>query len=149
MKLKKGFTLVELLLVIAIIAIVFAFSAPYTIRFYQTNLVEDTSNNIVSVLNKAKHNAVLQKNDSSFGVHFDLASSSYTLFQGSDYLTDRDETQDEVYSIPGGISFDGLEDIVFSKLTGLTSTTSTTTLVYEDLESGILIQESGDISRVD
>lgn len=146
MKLKLGFTMIELLLVIAIGAVIFAFSAPYTVNFYHTQLINDTQSNIIDALKRARDYSILQKNDSSFGVYLSTASSSYTLFQGDSY--DVDNVNNEVFPIINGITF-ATTTIVFSKLTGVTSTTSTTTLTYEALTRNIFIDESGTISKAD
>jgi prepilin-type N-terminal cleavage/methylation domain-containing protein len=145
---EKGFSLVELLLVVAIAAGIFVFVAPLSLNLYRTQLIEESRSNIVDALQRARHYAVLQKNDSAFGVHFDAETNEYILFQGSTY-DDRDESQDEVFSLIEDITFTGETDIIFSKLTGLTATTSTTTLIYSNFFRGILVEASGGISRVD
>lgn len=143
-KFTTGFTLVELLMVIAIVAIVFAFSTPYALNFYRSNLINDAQTNIVSTLERAKHYAILQKNDSNFGVHID--ADSITLFQGDTYVVE--DVNNEVIQLTAGITYSGPADIVFSKLTGTTATTSTTTITYGTLNKSILVEESGKISVI-
>ena len=63
-----GFSLLEILLIVGIVALVFAFSAPFSLKFYRTQFVEDARDGIIDTLQRAKHYAVLQKGDSSFGV---------------------------------------------------------------------------------
>ena len=81
MKLKFGFTMIEVLLVVAIGAGIFALSAPYSLNFYHTQLINDTQSNIIDALQRARHYAILQKNDSDFGVHFDLNIRSFVLMK--------------------------------------------------------------------
>jgi prepilin-type N-terminal cleavage/methylation domain-containing protein len=154
MKFKRAFTLIELLLVIAIVAIIFAFSAPYTLRFYNTQLINETQSNILSVLSQARHNALLQKNDSDWGVKFDSENNQYILFQGSSYAENVD-LYDEVYPLLNNIELTGdwTDEIVFSKYTGVPTvngetTFGTTTLAYESMTRQIFIDEDGLISNV-
>jgi prepilin-type N-terminal cleavage/methylation domain-containing protein len=144
---KKAFTLIELLLVIAIVAIIFAFSAPYALNFYYSNILNDAQRNIVSALEQARHYAILQKNDSNFGVY--LVPGSYTIFQTPDLnYENRVEAQDEVFPMIDQISF-ATTTVIFSKLTGVVSTTSTTTLSYSGLNKVIVVEESGNIYEAD
>ena len=145
---SRGFTLIETLLIVAIAVGIFALSAPYTMNFYKSNLIEDSRSNIADTLQRAKHNAALQKNDSSFGVHFDQTANTYTLFQGDDYST-RDDTQDEVYTIIDQIILSGLEDVIFSKLSSIPRATGTITLIYGNFIKEIIIDDSGLVSKVD
>jgi prepilin-type N-terminal cleavage/methylation domain-containing protein len=149
MKLKRAFTLIELLLVIAIVAIIFAFSAPYSLRFYHTQLINETQSNILSVLSQARHNALLQKNDSDWGVKFDTDNDQYVLFQGASY-TEKVDLYDEVYPLLNniGLTGDWTDEIIFSKYTGVPDLFGTTTIAYENMTRQIFIDEEGFISRV-
>jgi len=142
---KKGLTLLEVLLVIAIFAIIFAFSAPFALNFYRTQLIEETRSEVIFALQAAKHGAVLQKNDSNFGVHF--MAGNYTIFQGNSYAN-RIADQDEVFLVKNDIIFSGLTDIVFLKQTGLPSATGTIILTNENDTRGILVGNSGDASKI-
>jgi len=142
-----GFTLIEILIIIGIVAGIFVFSAPYTLTFYQRQIIEEAQNNIIDALQRARHNAVLQKNDSDFGVTLSEVPGSYVIFQGSSYAA-RDAGQDEIFPIISSISVTGIEDVIFSKLTGLPSVTGTTTLISSNLSRGIFIGDSGFISKI-
>jgi uncharacterized repeat protein (TIGR02543 family) len=144
---KKGFSLLEVLLIITIIVVIFSFSIPFSLKLYHTQLLEGARNDIVDVLQRAKHNAILQKNDSSFGVQIDAGLDNFVLFQGASYA-DRVQSLDEVYDLLPGIAVFGPAEIVFSKLTGLPSVTGTTTLDYLGISRGLLIEGNGNISNV-
>ncbi|MEI6191018.1 MAG: prepilin-type N-terminal cleavage/methylation domain-containing protein [bacterium] len=146
MKFKRGFSLLELLLVIAIAAGIFAFSAPFGMNFYRTQLLGDVQSNLIDALQRARHNAVLQKNDSNFGVH--IESGSYTLFQTPDLTYDnRASTTDEVFPVINSITFSGPTDIIFSKLTGAPSATGTIAITYNGIVKGVTVDSSGGISK--
>lgn len=144
---NKGFTLFELLLVVSIGAVIFLFSAPYGLNFYRSQLAEEARSNIIDGLQRAKHNAVLQKNDSNFGVTLGGVPHSYVIFQGSNYET-RDSSQDEVFLIIEEINFSGLSEVAFSKLTGLPSITGSIYINYGSVSKGIMIEDSGVISKI-
>ena len=143
---NKAFSLIEVLLVIGIAAGVFAFSAPFSLNFYRTQLLSEVQSDIVSALERARHYAMLQKNDSAYGVH--IVNGSYTLFQGSDY-ENRVQIQDEVFPIAGAITFSSSTDIIFSKHAGLSNASGTIEINYENLSKGIQITNSGVVSKID
>ena len=149
MKFKQGFTLIELLLVIAITAVIFAFSAPYSLRFYKTQLANEVQSNIFSALTQARHNALLQKNDSPWGVKIDPDNDHYILFQGSNYNY-RVPEYDEVYDLLSDVTFTGDwtgNEIVFAKFTGIPNDFGTSTITLNDITRQILVDENGHISR--
>lgn len=139
--------MIELLLVMGITAIIFAFSAPYTLNFYRTQITDDARSNIIEALQRARHYAVLQKNDSNFGVKINNSDHQYVLFQGGSYATKVD-LYDEVYDLIDNIEVSGEDEIVFSKLTGVPSATGTISLSYGTVLKEILIQDSGTVSKV-
>jgi len=146
MKFKRGYSLIELLLVIAIAAGIFAFSAPFGMNFYRTQLLGDVQSNLIDALQRARHNAVLQKNDSNFGVH--IVSGGYTLFQTPDLTyANRVSAQDEVFPVINSITFSSPTDIIFSKLTGAPSATGTVSMAYDILTKAIIVNSSGGISK--
>ena len=142
----KGFSLLEILLVIAIGTGLFLFSAPLALNFYRNQSAEEVRSNLMDALVRAKHNAILQKNDSDFGVTLSEVADSYVIFQGSTY-NDRESSQDEIFEVTDNTNFTGLTDIIFSKLTGLPSATGTIYVNYGAISKGILIGDSGSISK--
>jgi hypothetical protein len=132
--------------VIAIATIIFSFSAPYSLKFYRTQLVEEVRSNIINTLQQARHNAVLQKNDSSFGVTLSEVPESYVLFQGDSYA-ERETAQDDIFPVISDITFSGLTDVVFAKLTGLPNATGTISVSYGTIVRNILVEDFGVISK--
>jgi prepilin-type N-terminal cleavage/methylation domain-containing protein len=142
----QGFTLIEMMLVIAIAAMIFLFSTPYGLTFYRTQLVEEMRSELIDALGRAKHNAVLQKNDSSFGVH--IVAGNYIIFQGADYAS-RTTDQDEIFPVINEITFAGLSDVTFSKLEGLPSSVGLISVAYGDIVRNISVDDSGLVSKAD
>lgn len=112
---NKALTLIELLLTLGLIVAVVALTAPIGVKFYVSQALDDTANNILETLRRAHNQAVFQKNDSAFGVK--ILTDSYVLFEGSSYAA-RNQSKDEIFDLAEGISLSGADEVVFSKLYG-------------------------------
>lgn len=145
---NKGFSLIEMIVVMGMMLVVFYFSVPYGINFYRSQMLEAARGNIINALEQARHNAILQKNDSNFGVTLSQVANSYVVFQGTAYGT-RAVDQDEIFPLSADIAYTGLTDVIFYKLTGLPSATGTISLTYGTVSKTILIGDSGGISEED
>lgn len=125
MKAATGFTLIEILLSVAIISIVASLSLPILSSFNDRNDLDITAQGIASGLRRAQTYARGVNGDSQWGVR--VQSGSATVFKGSSYGT-RDTAYDETTTIPALLTPTGLSDVVFSKLEGAPSQTGTITL---------------------
>ena len=139
----KGFTLVELLMVLGILALLIVVSLPLTVNFYKTRQLDVHEQGIVQALRRAQLKAMSIERNSAFGVY--LTSTQYVLFKGSSYAA-RDTSYDEVFDLSGNLSVSGLSEIVFSKLNGTTTDTGTITLSIDDKTESININEMGRIN---
>ncbi len=128
----SGFTLIEMLLVIAIIAIISGISIPVYQSFQVRNDLDIATASIVQSLRRAAVLSQAVDNDTSWGVY--VTSGSLTLFKGTSYAT-RDSNFDELFDIPLTITPSGVSEIVFTKFTGLPQTTGTITLTSNTNET--------------
>jgi prepilin-type N-terminal cleavage/methylation domain-containing protein len=113
---QKGFTLIELILVIAIISILMALSASIGSSFLVRNYTQNTVNDLISKLRIAQLNSLLAKKDKEWGVR--IQGNQIILFAGTSYTT-RDVSVDEVTPYPNTISIGpNNSEYVFTKLTG-------------------------------
>ncbi|PCI19705.1 hypothetical protein COB64_03265 [Candidatus Wolfebacteria bacterium] len=140
----KGFTILELLLVIGAVIIISALTIPIGVRFYQTQILNETTSDILGTLRRSQNQAAFQKNNSAFGVK--ILSDSYVLFQGNSYVG-RTVTEDESFSLSGGITISGIDEVVFNKLTGISSTTGTITVTSGSDSQILNINAQGKIER--
>lgn len=140
---EKGFTLVELILVIGIFALLIIISSPFGINFYQTRQLDVHLNGIVQALRRTQLKSMSIDSDSSFGVYIDY--NKYVLFKGASFAT-RDALYDEVFDLPENLSITGLSEIVFSKLKGVPSDIGTITLTIDNRSEAININEVGRIN---
>lgn len=117
---KLSFTLIEILLSTALIAVIAAFSSPILFGFLANDYLYDSENLLIMSLKRAQLMSQGNLLDSNFGVKFQTAS--ITIFKGDSYAT-RDTSYDEIYEIPSTITVSGLTEILFSKFSGYPSST--------------------------
>lgn len=144
MKNKNAFTLIEIILVLAIIAIITAIFTPVYNHFYVKNNLDIATYDVVSSLNRAQVLAKGSKHDSAWGVYVNIDEA--TVFKGDDYLS-RDVQYDEIIPFKGISSVAGNNEVIFQKNTGHI-TSSTKIIIYsnsQDFEN-VYINELGTIS---
>jgi len=140
---EKGFTLVELMIVLAILVFLIAVSLPLAINFYQTRQLDIHTQGIVQALRRAQMKAMSVEADSSFGVY--ITSDQYILFKGDTYAA-RDVGYDETFDLPENLSVSGLSGVVFSRLKGAPSSTGTTILTIDNRSGSVNINEIGRVN---
>lgn len=113
-KKQWGVTLVELLLVIAIVTSLSAATVPIASSFLVRNYLHDSSDELMSLLYSARINSISNKNNSSWGVS--VVTPQMTLFKGSSFAG-RDTAFDQSFDIPGSISVTN-DEITFDQHTG-------------------------------
>ncbi len=117
----KSFTLVEIILVIAVFGILISFLVPVGLNFYKSQQLEAVTQELIQTLRRAQLKAMSVEMDSSFGVY--LTNDNYTLFKGNSY-EDRDTQYDEVFDLSQIIRISGLSEVVFLKFEGLPEKTT-------------------------
>lgn len=122
MKAATGFTLIEILLSVAIISIVASLSLPILASFNDRNDLDITTQGIVQAIRRAQTYARGVNGDSQWGLR--IQSGSATVFK----VGASDTSYDETTIIPPIITPTGLSEVVFSKLEGAPSQTGTITL---------------------
>lgn len=141
----KGFTLIEITVVVAISIALLVFSIPVVVHFLSYQTLQDTQATLVASLRQAHTNALYQKNDSAFGVRF--LSGSYVLFQGASYAT-RTASYDITTTIPASVTVSGITEVVFTKRTGIPSTTGTILLQSGNRNRSVTINQQGSIESL-
>ena len=123
---KKGFTLLELIIVIAVLGIVAGGAFAVFSSFITNTYVDNTTQEIVNVLRKANTDSIARLYDLNWGVHFDDITSKFTFFAGDSYDT-RNMQYDEATNLPLSVTFSqislngGGKDILFRKISGDTT----------------------------
>jgi prepilin-type N-terminal cleavage/methylation domain-containing protein len=118
----KGFTLIEVLVVLGMFALVGACSLVIGMESYRSGSLADDQASLVSALQKARSeamNAVCIGSactaGMSHGVH--ITSKQLVIFQGSVYNSN-DDTNDYVPLQDAALATSGLSDVVFAEYSG-------------------------------
>lgn len=153
MKYTRGFTILEILIVIAILGIMIGIIVPSFSNFRNRQAVSNTTEDLVSFLNKARNNTLLSKNSNYYSIHLD--TNHAVLFTGGVY-DENDNTNeildfDTLVSVPAGTVLinGGGSDISFDRLTGDTSDYGTIKVVLTEdvaINKTITINKLGIIS---
>lgn len=142
MKKNGGYTLLELLVVVAIVFALVGVALPIGLDFYNQYLLTEERDNLVQVLRKARSEAMANINQKPHGVAF--LANQYVLFQGASYAS-RDTDWDRFYNHSGKVSLDAPAQIIFSHLEGA-SASSTVSLSDASQKVEIKVSDEGRIS---
>ncbi len=141
-KKQGGFTLIEIVIVIAILAVVFSFGLFISLDFYKNYSFGSEKNVIVSVLQKARSQSLNNINQTKHGVRFD--TNGYALFEGPTFTGSTN-----TFTIPSGynttVSVVPAGDIIFDQLSGTTSAAKTVTVTSNGKSYTITINREGRI----
>lgn len=122
---QAGFTLMEILLVMALLVIVASFSLPIFTAVQSRSDLDNTAIMIAQTLRRAQILTQAVDGDTTWGVY--LAAGSLTLFKGSSFAS-RETNYDEVFDLATNITPSDLTEIVYSKFYGLPQVTGAITL---------------------
>ena len=122
---NRGFTLIEIMLVVALIVAIGGISVPVYQAFQVRNNLDMAAYTITQMLRRAQVLAQSGEGDATWGVH--IASGSATLFKGASFAG-RDTTVDEISEISSDMVSSGVSEIIFSKLLGEPQTTGNVVL---------------------
>ena len=136
----RGFTLIEILIVIALIGFIISLGNVVNIDFYSREVRLSEQATLISILQKARSDAMNNIHTTSHGVHID--NDTYTFFEGTNYNSN--ESTNQAIKRNPNITISGLENIVFEQLSG--NTENTGTIILEDtnnIEKFINIKANG------
>jgi prepilin-type N-terminal cleavage/methylation domain-containing protein len=111
-----GFTLLEVLLSVAVIALLAGISMPVYELFYSSNQLDLDTQTVVEQMDRAESYARASVGDSDWGVR--LEQGSVILFQGSSYGSG-DPDLEESADISPSTTWEGQDEFIFLKYTGL------------------------------
>lgn len=124
-----GFTLLESLVVIGILALIGVAGLASFVSSRNTRDLSSAGQNVLSILKVAQSKALAGEVNSEWGVH--LEQAQFVLFRGPTYAG---APYTEVFPLPGNIEivnialFGGGSDVIFKKIDGRTAESGTLTL---------------------
>lgn len=138
--LALGFTLTEMLLVVAMITIISGVSMPLYLRFNNTNQLDAAESILVQDLYQAQSFSRNQSRDSGWGVA--INGQVITLFAGSSYAA-RNTAFDVTYTVPSNVSLTGSSSIVYTKLYGLPTGGATFNMTSSGKTVAVVVNSKG------
>ncbi len=148
---KKGFSIAEILIIVAVLGIIFAIVIPQFTKTRELQVLKNGTEEIVTSIDKARVETLSSLNSSSYGVHFQ--SDKIVIFKGTSYSAG--DVNNETISIttPASITnvtFGGVSsvsgDMYFARLSGAPSTTGTVTVATSSYSKTITISATGNAS---
>lgn len=151
----RGFTIVELLVVVAIVFILAISAVPGLRNFRLASDLENSAEEMINVLRLAQQKTVSSEGASSWGIYFSTSTSphQYTLFKGESYSS-REASADEVHKISSdvlisGVNLGGGFEVVFNRISGISQQQGTISLVLKSDASKtkiVYIDSSGQVA---
>ncbi|MEI6042093.1 MAG: prepilin-type N-terminal cleavage/methylation domain-containing protein [bacterium] len=139
-----GFTLMEMIIVIALIAIISGISAKVYFNIREKKAIEKDVDSVVSTIEKTKNMSLNRKNDSSYGVSFSSSTvimfSGVTKAGGNNILTYELETDIKISSV--NLS-SHKNEVDFAKITGAPNATGTIVVGTPSYSKTITISGTG------
>lgn len=130
-KSTRGFSALELIIVMAILVVLLASIVPSFLNFRRSSVLNTETQELVTVINRARLLSVSSKNDQQFGVHFE--AGKVVLFQGATYSAGAATNEEHAFNSMLTLSTitinGGGSELLFEKVTGATSQNATTTLL--------------------
>ena len=143
---RKGYTLIELLIVIAVLAIILVLSVVVFYTLTRKTDLDTSRDNIISTLNSARNKTLASEGADQYGVYFDISTSP-------DRYILRNTSFEEIHDLPSTIeiSIGGGSEVVFKRLDGSTDNYGSITIKHLTTNETrtIYIYPSGEISYGD
>lgn len=144
-----GFTLIELIIVVALVFMFAGLALPVGFNFYQETTLTDQAKILENSLKRAQAMAITGRNGESAGVKIIPEENKFVIFEGETFKPEKAEL-----TIPfaTALSISGPDEIVFQKLTGLpvlpeSESSLSVTLTFGKKSQEININSQGKIER--
>lgn len=150
MQKKNGFTVLELLMVVAIVGVLAAIiSLPFS-KFRNAQALQNSTNAVVALLNSARTKTLAAVNNTSYSVR--IESSRAILYTGTTYSASEQTNEIVTYESPVTLSSISLNgggsEVKFNRLKGTTSQYGTITLTLPDNQTRIItVSATGSVTR--
>lgn len=152
---KKGFTLLELIIVIAIMAIIGVAGVAYYLNAVNSVQLDVISKNIVQDLRDVRQRALYGQDRMNWGLHFVNSTTPayyYEMFETPTTYSNASTTVVATTYLPGTIIFTTpgtgtTTDILFNKITGTIATTTSVVVSFQSNVITITATSIGTVSK--
>lgn len=149
---KRGVTLLELLLVVAIMSTMSVMTVAFYSRFFNQNAVDNTVDQLVGSFRKAQQYAMMGKQGSNcigppcnWGVNY--LSNTITLYLGNSFAN-RTQAFDEKFTVNSSINLGAFSDINFTHATGLPAGAQALTITGpNNISKNLTVNAQGVVTR--
>lgn len=136
----KGFTFIEIAVVVGILGLIFVLGLPVGIEAYKNYLLTSEIRNFLTIIRRAENLAFSNNYESAHGLA--LEPDRFVLFRGNSYAL-RNPSFDEEYLRSPSISVTGFSELIFSPLSGTPNATATITFSNNLRSQELSINEAG------
>ncbi|OGI82090.1 hypothetical protein A3G53_00980 [Candidatus Nomurabacteria bacterium RIFCSPLOWO2_12_FULL_44_11] len=129
---KKGVSIIEILIVLAVIGILMAVVLPQFSKMRESQVLKSAVGDISSALGKARGQTLASVDSSEYGVHFE--SDRVIIFKGKVFSAGAPDNERIDIAAPAGITninlgaSGGVVDVYFNRLSGAPSAIGTVTV---------------------
>ena len=145
---KKGYTVLEILIVLAVLSLLISIFLPSFQRIRSNSVLKSTASNIFSALDKARSQGLSSVNSSEYGVHFE--TQKIVIFKGTVFSPSDINNEEIPITMPAYISLisltGGAVDLYFDRLSGAPNKTGTVTVSVSSSSKIITISATGAVS---
>ncbi len=145
---KKGITVIELLVVVAILGIVVLVVLPQFSRIKENQVLKSAVGDVISILDKARSQTLASLNSSEYGVRFE--SGRVIIFKGQTFTSGAAGNETISIISPASISnvtlggASGVSgEMYFNRLSGSPSKNGTVTISVSSISKIITISATG------
>lgn len=142
---KKGISVIELLVLIAVLGIIFSIVIPQFSKMRENQVLKSGVQDILSSIDKARSQTLSSLSSSEYGVHFQ--SDKVIIFKGKIFSAVAGDNEIINIISPATISTitltGGGADIYFNRLSGVPSTSGTVTISTTSYSKIITISATG------
>jgi type II secretory pathway pseudopilin PulG len=140
----RGFTLLEALLVIALLGALVGLAIPFYQSFQVTSQVDSATEELVATFRSAQARAMASEGLQPFGVH--LEASRFVVFRGTTYVPS--DPLNEVTTLPPRVSLlpAGPANFIFSATRGATGVAGSVAIRGSNKQRNVTINELGVVS---
>ena len=143
---EKGFTLIEMIIALAVLAIIMGLGLFYGMENFRGETFRSEVDTMVGVLQKARSRSMANIKQSPWGVHYEGSPDyTYTIFRGSTYALAAEKEVVEG-GRTAGISPSSLPDVVFTQLSGTTTGTFSATIIEGGRTGNVKVNYEGTIT---